>query len=205
IVDPWHLIMLHQAISGDQFEGALMQGAPQIGWERTPLGVRYNLIKDLPSGNRMVRHAECIAPNAFIIPNIREPGTTPKRQERGTELSWAVPIDNEHVRGISIVAWPLEGGEPKRDWKPGTDTIQDIRPGSSLQRNYEERQRKPDDLEAQEGQRRVAVHALENLATSDMGVVMLRRVLREQIKQVQDGLDPVNTVRDPAANHRIPT
>ena len=34
---------------------------------------------------------------------------------------------------------------------------------------------------------------------------MLRRVLRDQIKRVQDGLDPVNTVRDPAANHRIPT
>jgi hypothetical protein len=42
----------------------------------------------------------------------------------------AVPIDNEHVRGISIVAWPLENGEPKPDWKPGTDTIADVRPGS---------------------------------------------------------------------------
>jgi nitrite reductase/ring-hydroxylating ferredoxin subunit len=205
IVDPWHLIMLHQAISGDQFEGALMQGAPRIGWERTPLGVRYNLIKDLPTGNRMVRHAECIAPNAFIIPNIREPGTVPKRQERGTELSWAVPIDNEHVRGISIVAWPLENGEPKRDWKAGTDTIQDIRPGSALARSYEERQRKPDDLEAQEGQRRIAVHALENLAHSDTGIVMLRRLLREQIQRVEAELDPINVVRDPDANRRIPT
>jgi hypothetical protein len=73
---------------------------------------------------------------------------------RGTELSWAVPIDNEHVRGISIVACPLENGEPKPDWKPGTDTIADIRPGSFLERTYEERQRKPDDLEAQEGSAR---------------------------------------------------
>jgi hypothetical protein len=114
--------MLHQWISGDQFEGALMQGKPTIGWEKTALGVRYNLIKDLPNGNRMVRHAECIVPNMFIIPSIREPGAVPKRKERGTELSWAVPIDHEHVRGISIVAWPLENGKPKPDWKPGTDT-----------------------------------------------------------------------------------
>jgi hypothetical protein len=35
-------------ISGEQFEGALMQGAPQIEFEKTALGVRYNLIKDLP-------------------------------------------------------------------------------------------------------------------------------------------------------------
>src|SRR5690349_24466313 len=107
IVDPYHLLILHQWISGEQFDGALMQGKATIGWEKTPLGVRYNLIKDLPSGNRMVRHAECIVPNAFIIPDIREPGTTPKRKSRGTEFSWAVPVDNEHVRGISIVAWPL--------------------------------------------------------------------------------------------------
>jgi nitrite reductase/ring-hydroxylating ferredoxin subunit len=205
IVDPWHLIMLHQGISGDQFQGALMQGNTRIAWERTPLGVRYNVIKDLPNGNRMVRHAECIVPNAFIIPNIREPGTTAKRKERGTELSWAVPVDNEHVRGISIVAWPLENGEPKPDWKPGTDTVDEIRPGSLLERSYEERQRKPDDLEAQEGQRTIAVHALENLGHSDTGVVMLRRILREQIQRVDKGLDPINLVRDPDINHRIPT
>jgi hypothetical protein len=141
--------MLHQWNSGDQFDGALMQGNAAIGWEKTPLGVRYNLIKDLPSGNRMVRHAKCIVPNMFITPSIREPGTAPKRKQRGTELSWAVPIDNEHVRGISIVAWPIENGAPKPDWKPGTDTIADVRPGSFLERSYEERQRKPDDLEAQ--------------------------------------------------------
>jgi hypothetical protein len=41
IVDPYHL-MLRQWISGDQFEGALMQGRPTLGWEKTPLGVRYH-------------------------------------------------------------------------------------------------------------------------------------------------------------------
>lgn len=205
IVDPYHLLMLHQRISGDQFDGALMQGAPRIGWERTPLGVRYNLIKDLPNGNRFVRHAECILPNAFLIPDIREAGTVPKRQGRATELSWAVPVDNEHVRGISIVAWPLENGEPKPDWRPGTDTAADIRPGSVLARSYEERQRQPDDLEAQEGQRAIAVHALENLGMSDTGIVMLRRLLREQIKRVEGGLDPINVVRDTEAARSIPT
>src|SRR5205085_3090110 len=49
IVDPWHLVMLHQNISGDQFQGALMQGAPPIGWEKTPRGVRYKLAKELRS------------------------------------------------------------------------------------------------------------------------------------------------------------
>lgn len=197
--------MLHQTISGDQFEGALMQGAAQIGFENTALGVRYRVVKDLPNGNRFVRHAECVVPNAFLIPNIRELGTTLKRQECCSELSWAVPVDNQHVTGLNIVAWPLEDGEPKKNWRPRTDTVQEIRPGSVLSRTYEERQRKPDDLEAQEGQRGTAVHALENLATSDTGIAMLRRTLREQIKRVRDGLDPMNVIRDERLNRKIPT
>src|ERR1700737_5529920 len=182
-----------------------MQGAPQIDFEKTPIGVRYNLIKDLPNGIRFERHAECIIPNAFVIPDIRETGRPPKRKQRGSELSWAVPVDNEHVTGLSIVAWPLEDGAPKKDWRPGTDTVQDIRPGSVLTRKYEDRQRKPDDLDAQEGQRPIAVHALEHLGTIDTGITMLRHLLREQIKRVEDGFDPVNVMRDARANHKIPT
>src|SRR5439155_17580829 len=112
---------------------------------------------------------------------------------------------NEHVRGISIVAWPLKNGEPKQDWRAGTDVFFDIRPGSIEARSYEERQRKPDDLEAQEGQRTIAVHALENLAPSDSGVAMLRHLLREQLRRIEDGLDPINVVREPTGDHRIPT
>jgi len=93
----------------------------------------------------------------------------------------------------------------KLDWKPGTDTIADIRPGSFSKRSYEERQRRPYDLEAQEGQRPIAIHALENLARSDTGIVMLRRLLREQLQRVEQGLDPINVMRDPSANKRIPT
>ena len=54
------------------------------------------------------------------------------------------------------------------------------------------------------GQRTIAVHALEILATSDTGVAMLRRTLREQIKRVSDGLDPMNVIRDEEVNRKIP-
>ena len=72
-------------------------------------------------------------------------------------------------------------------------------------RPYEERQRKPDDREAQEGQRTIAVHALENLALSDTGVVMLRKLLREEVRRVANDEDPRNIVRDPAKNIAIET
>ena len=34
---------------------------------------------------------------------------------------------------------------------------------------------------------------------------MLRRLLREQLQRIEQGLDPINTERDPSANKRIPT
>jgi hypothetical protein len=76
---------------------------------------------------------------------------------------------------------------------------------SALTRKYEDGQRKPDDLEAQEGQRPIAVHALENLGTSHTGINLLRHLLREQIKHVEDRLDPMNVMRDARANQKIPT
>ena len=51
----------------------------------------------------------------------------------------------------------------------------------------EERRREPGDYEALTGQGEIAVHAAEHLASSDKGVIMLRRLLREGIKAVQNG------------------
>lgn len=49
----------------------------------------------------------------------------------------------------------------------------------------------------------VADRSRENLASSDKGVAIYRRVLRREMKKVQQGLDPMGTVRDPAQNHCI--
>ena len=204
IVDPWHLLMLHQEISGDQFKGAMMGSVPRIVFEKTALGVRYNLVRDLPNGNRFIRHAEAVLPNIFLVPNLHDPGSEPKRRDRCSEMTWCVPIDNEHITAFSIVAWPIENGAPKKDWRPRTDTVLDIRP-PTINRPYEERQRRPDDLEAQEGQRAIAVHALENLGMTDMGIVALRKLLREQLALIEKGEDPINTVRGAAAKQVIET
>jgi phenylpropionate dioxygenase-like ring-hydroxylating dioxygenase large terminal subunit len=206
VVDPWHLLVLHQAISGDQFNGALMQGQSQIDFERTALGVRYKVVKDLPNGNRLVRYAEIVAPNILIVPSIHEPGTHAKRKERATEITWTVPVDNEHLTAFSLVAWPLgTDGKPLEKWLAGTDVKIEVRPAAHVKRPYELRQRKPDDMEAQESQRPITIHALETLGHSDRGIVMMRRMLRDQIAIVAAGGDPVNVVRDERENHRIET
>ena len=147
-LDPWHLIVLHEMISGDQFESVLTQGGwPDIGFSETALGMRYDLAKELPNGNLLDRHSEAILPNIVLVANIHQKGSEPIWREKATEVIWCVPVDNETVYGICICAWPAENGVAVEEWRPGTDTISDIRPGQLRDRSYEDKQRNPDPRE----------------------------------------------------------
>ena len=55
----------------------------------------------------------------------------------------------------------------------------------------EERWLTPGDWEIQKGQGAITLHSEEHLASSDTGVVMLRRQLRKQIQVVREGGDPL--------------
>ena len=44
---------------------------------------------------------------------------------------------------------------------------------------------------------------MENLGASDNGIALYRRVLRREIKKVEEGIDPMFTFRDPAQNVSI--
>ena len=88
---------------------------------------------------------------------------------------------------------------------PGTDTLTDIRPGQLRERAYEDKQRTPDDMEAQEGQRRIAIHGLENLGLIDSGIAANRRKLHRAVQDGAEGRDPPNIFRNPATNRMIET
>ena len=49
----------------------------------------------------------------------------------------------------------------------------------------------------------IADRTREHLGASDKGVAMYRRALKREIRKVEDGLDPIGVVRDPARNTRI--
>ena len=52
-------------------------------------------------------------------------------------------------------------------------------------------------------QGRVADRSRENLAASDQGVALYRKILKREIKKVQRGEDPMGVIRDAARNERI--
>jgi 5,5'-dehydrodivanillate O-demethylase len=55
----------------------------------------------------------------------------------------------------------------------------------------------PGDAEAMVSQQPIAFHACEHLASSDQGVIRLRRMLRRAIDAVRRGEDPAGILRDP--------
>jgi hypothetical protein len=57
----------------------------------------------------------------------------------------------------------------------------------------------PGDYEAQVSQGAIASHAEEHLASSDRGIVMLRRLLQRQVELVRNGADPAGVGFDPHA------
>jgi len=55
----------------------------------------------------------------------------------------------------------------------------------------EEHQHTPGDFEAQSGQGPISLHSEEHLASSDRGIIMQRRMLKQQVKTVKEGGDPI--------------
>ena len=59
------------------------------------------------------------------------------------------------------------------------------------------------DIMAWISQGTIADRSKENLGSTDRGVAMYRRMLKREMKKIEDGLDPIAVVRDPMKNERI--
>jgi phenylpropionate dioxygenase-like ring-hydroxylating dioxygenase large terminal subunit len=177
--DPFHVWILHTSFSGEQFApGAAVK--PQVDWEYTELGIRYIAYRKLPNGREFDRIQTLMFPHVMAIPDIVELESGP-----ATGLGWATPVDSTHHHRFHAMRVPRDlKGRPKQMYT-------EKRPKPWVEMTAEERQRWPSDWEAQSSQGEIQVHSQEHLVTSDKGIAMIRRRLREQIRVVQQGGDPI--------------
>jgi hypothetical protein len=135
--------------------------------------------------------------NDYLPPNIHqfcatwEDGKLEKKFQRAMITLWNVPIDDTSTMNLGfrhINEAITEEEQARINAQKNSLTGEGF--GQNGNRPYEERQRIPGDYDAQVGQRPIALHALEHLGTTDRGVVMLRRIVREGIRAVQKGEDP---------------
>lgn len=184
VMDPFHVPILHAAFSGVQFvpEVAVM---PDVTWDYALHGMQYNAYRKLDDGREMNRVTTALLPYVRIVPDAAAGGAlTPGPSRR---IGWVVPVDDTHHRLFHARRAPKNYNPPPllpfngRTWS---------------QLSEEEHQDLPGDWEAQVGQGPINLHSDEHLASSDRGVVMLRRLLRQQIRIVQEGGDPAGVFFD---------
>jgi nitrite reductase/ring-hydroxylating ferredoxin subunit len=183
-MDPVHTAFLHALSSGYQFTEAF-GAVPELDWKLTAAGMVYLATRRV--GDLVwVRICDYMPPNIHQFTREIEEANEPKQASRPVIIRWAVPNDDTHTTNFELAqvdpGWELT---PEQVGRPGF--------GQSDDRPYDERQRFPADFDAQSSQRTIAVHALENLASTDRGVIMLRRIVRDGIRAVARGRDPDGT------------
>jgi len=203
IMDHLHTSVLHNRMvaegvpdeiasemSLDTFSGEM----PIMQWEPTRNGNGMVFIAcRRKSGDRIwVRITEMIFPNYLQIGATVTTAETVRHSTTGL-TRWHVPVDDTNM---IIFGWRHFNSEVDPDGLGsekdcGVDKV-DFLGGQSGGRSYEEAQRAPGDWEALCSQRPIAVHALEHPATSDVGVYMCRKLLREAVR----GKTPADPLHD---------
>ncbi|MBM3524616.1 MAG: aromatic ring-hydroxylating dioxygenase subunit alpha [Alphaproteobacteria bacterium] len=184
-MDPLHSVFLHTRTSGVQFSDAFGV-LPVVSYKRTDLGV-------ISTATRRTGELVWVRVNDELTPNIAqfgppwEDGTREKLFMPPAITRWILPIDDTHCatvgwRHFNAMVDPDHRGRPEEIGRGKVDFM-----GQQPDRPYEERQIQPGDYDAQVSQRPIAVHALENLGTSDVGITLLRRNVARGVATVKNG------------------
>ena len=201
VVDQVHEAFLHAQISGPQFlndDGALLEELAIEGEDdyfETPQGILCHEARRV-GGHIWVRSIEFVCPNVVQLcrlPHFPLDEVDAEEAEYGVVATrWRVPVDDTNTVEFAYVYSAADESEAYFE-KPWPADL-----SNEGGRDYEQMQRFPGDYEAQVSQRPLAIHATEHLATSDRGVAMFRRMVREGIETVAAGGDPRGIVRDPS-------
>ncbi|MGY4711502.1 Rieske 2Fe-2S domain-containing protein [Mycolicibacterium sp. CBM1] len=198
--DPVHAMWLHAQHSGYQFEGVGTTGFPEsffdpsrieVEYFKSASGVSYRQRFDRPNADgsvsKMTWSIDSVLPNIIALPDF----VSLDPDVRHDCLIWGVPVDDTHHRFfISTRAKSIDRL---------LRIILGIKQNGKLffELSEGELQRFPGDTEAQVSQGPITLHSEETLVTSDKGVVMLRRMLRQMVHDVAAGKDPQNISYDP--------
>ncbi len=175
LADPYHVPILHVRRTGQ---------IPQHGvFSDTGRGVGARPKEPLPDGEPLFFISEALIPTLRIVISPFGPAVG---------IGWIMPIDDTHLRNYTAFR------APKTAASAGTAKIfTDLDAWKKMTRA--ERRLKPGDWEAQTGQGEINLHSEEHLVSSDRGIVMLRKMLMDQLRKLERGEDPINVSFDPAA------
>ena len=187
-MDPVHAVFLHTRNHGPSFSETWGQ-----------FGIReYHAVDEgfYYTNTRRVGDNIWVRVHHVILPNMTQAGAVLSMDGRSTKYfgrpsftRWVVPVDNENTR---VLAWANFGDRSdaqREDWMTPR-MIEVIEGAEPRDRPRAEALRKPGDYEAFVSQGRITRHAAEHLGTSDKGVALFRRRLRDDIRALAGGSRP---------------
>jgi phenylpropionate dioxygenase-like ring-hydroxylating dioxygenase large terminal subunit len=207
VMDTYHASILHAWFTDEdvraykdepKYTPRVYPTLPKISWERRGLGTVALVHSDLGDGHTVDRTNYAILPNIFMISGAGPDPSAANPTVRGSHVTWYVAADDEElvIFNVSKVVsnQASHGSSSKAIGHYAMPMSPDGRGWSKL--TEDEHQDYPGDFEAQIGQGCTTLHSEEHLTQSDVGVAMLRRLMKEQIKAVQDGKDPLGVKFD---------
>lgn len=202
--DPIHSCFLHTRISGPQFSISWGE-LPELEYVPTPTGM-ININVRRWKDKIWVRTTDSMIPNMNQTGPLWLSGEDEETFLRPSLTRWMRPIDDTHTQ---MIGWRYFNEALDREnmgdkSQVGLGKI-DFVGQTEDERPYEERQKVPGDYEAIAGQGKVASSTEWNLNRGDRGVIMLRRIIRENIRAVRDGKDYVAIERIEKVDGIVPT
>jgi 5,5'-dehydrodivanillate O-demethylase len=114
-------------------------------------------------------------------------------------LQIRVPVDDHHTQVFRVNFVPSDKERSPAD-APVPFRFNALKTGP---RQYKMNMVSAQDSMAWETQGMLTDRSQEHLGVGDEGIIALRKLLREQIDRVRQGLDPLGVIRDPAQNELI--
>ena len=175
--------VLHGSFSGPQFTN-MMASMPEVKFEMSPRGVTVRSIRNQDDGKVFYRVTEAALPTLRVVPNPRV-----AQFARVESIGWTLPIDDTSFR-IYVAGRVKKSGDigrmrSKFNGKFWWDMTE------------QEHQQFPGDYEAQVGQGAVTLHSEEHFGQSDRGILMIRRMLGDQLEAISAGRDPIGVSFEP--------
>ena len=190
-VDPVHFQWLHRYLSsriGASNQGPGYRNHQKIGFDI----FEYGIIKRRLSTGETEDDPEWRVGHPLVFPNILR---------LANQLQIRVPVDDTHtMHWLYTCHVPPEGvTAPAQDRIPAQEVPMLDANGRHLV-NFTNGQ----DMMAWVTQGPIAKREREKLGQTDVGLILYRRMLQEQMAIVKDGGDPMNVFRDPERNQVLP-
>ena len=193
-VDPAHLYWLHgeTAHLASQVEG--------YNERHEFIQFEYGILKRRITPGKDPSDPPLTDQHPLLFPTILR-HVAPYKKDKGFRhnLQIRVPVDDTHTQVYRVNFVPSSTDRSPANEDPPFEFC----PLKSGPRQYNLNMVSAQDSMAWETQGTITDRTREHLGVSDEGVILLRKLLKEQIEVVQRGFDPIGVIRDPRKNHII--